>query len=170
MCPEEIGAADKLQIRSCERRDVATLLEILAQAPEAAAWSGAAMEEALSCDAPLFLGAALADELVGFAVARLLSGEAEILNFAVQKVYRRRGIGRLLLEALLNQLRELGATKVFLEVRESNAAAIAFYRKLGFQNIGRRHAYYQQPDEAAVIMQAELQRNPLPALQNSRLP
>ena len=159
MCPHEIGAADRIHIRSCERRDIPTILKILAQAPEAAAWSAAAVEETLSCDARLFLVAGVAGELAGFAVARLITDEAEILNFAVKKAYRRRGIGRLLIEALLNQLREQGATKVFLEVRQSNAAAIAFYGKVGFQNVGRRPAYYQQPDEAAVLMQAQLQRN-----------
>jgi len=164
MCPEETSAADKLQIRTCKRGDIATVLEIQTQAPEAAAWSGAAVEEALRGDARLFLVAALAGEVAGFAVARLVTDEAEILNFAVKKVFRRRGIGQRLIEALLNQLHEQGATRVFLEVRESNAAAIAFYRKLGFENVGRRPAYYQQPDEAAFIMEAQLQRNLHPAV------
>ena len=68
MWPEEIGAADKLVIRACERRDIATILEIFAQAPEAAAWSAAALEEALSSGTRLFLVAELAGELAGFAV------------------------------------------------------------------------------------------------------
>lgn len=166
---EEIGGEHDLKIRQCARRDVENIQQILVEAPEAAAWSAAAVDEALNCDERLFLVADIEAELAGFAVARLITDEAEILNFAVKRAYRRCGVGRRLLEKLFRQLRELGATKVFLEVRESNAAAIAFYRKLGFESVGRRPSYYQQPDEAAIIMQAELRRNLPPHSPNSVL-
>jgi ribosomal-protein-alanine N-acetyltransferase len=163
MCAEEL-AAHTLRVRPGERRDMAGILAILAEAPEAAAWSPAAVDEALGCAGGLFFVAEIPRQLAGFAVARFITDEGEILNFAVKKAFRRRGIGRRLIEKLLARLRDEGANKVFLEVRESNAAAIAFYRQWGFHEVGRRAAYYQQPDEAAVVMQAELRRKPVPKL------
>lgn len=159
MLAEQSGSAHNLQIRRCERSDIMLVLQILTEAPEASAWSAAAFDEVCSCDGGLSLIAESSGELVGFAVARRVADEGEILNFAVKKQHRRRGIGERLLENLLQRLHEQGAIKVFLEVRESNAAAIAFYHQSGFYEVGRRAAYYQRPDEAAVVMQAELRRN-----------
>ena len=164
MHARKISGEHQTKIRQCARRDVESILQILAEAPEAAAWSVAAVEEALHGDENLFLVAETAAELAAFAIARLIAGEAEILNFAVKKTYRRQGIGRALIQRLLDELHQHSATSVFLEVRESNTAAVAFYRKLGFQSVGRRPAYYQQPDEAAIIMQAEMRRNRTPGL------
>ena len=88
--------------------------------------------------------------IAGFLVARQTApGEHEILNIAVEPRQRRCGIARRLLESELASAR--GAW--FLEVRESNAAAIAFYRSLGFQLAGRRAEYYHRDlAESAIVM------------------
>jgi len=75
--------------------------------------------------------------------------EREILNLAVDAPYRRLGIAGRLLEAELKR----GGIH-FLEVRESNQAAQALYRKFGFREIGQRPAYYQSPVEAAIVMRS----------------
>jgi ribosomal protein S18 acetylase RimI-like enzyme len=75
--------------------------------------------------------------------------EREILNLAVDAPYRRLGIAGRLLEAELNR----GGIH-FLEVRESNQAAQALYRKFGFREIGQRPGYYQSPVEAAIVMRS----------------
>ncbi|MGH9483296.1 MAG: ribosomal protein S18-alanine N-acetyltransferase, partial [Terriglobales bacterium] len=89
----------------------------------------------------------------GYAAAQWLGGgEAELQSLAVRPESRRAGIGAALLAEALAALRRLGVRTVFLEVREGNAAAQAFYRRAGFKIFGRRPRYYREPDEAAVLM------------------
>jgi ribosomal-protein-alanine N-acetyltransferase len=98
------------------------------------------------------------EELVGVLEWRHLGSEAEILDLAVRIAARRHGFATLLLKTFLRQAASSGTQQVFLEVRESNTAAIALYRKFGFQVTGRRPNYYRCPDEAALLMQLVLER------------
>ncbi len=85
----------------------------------------------------------------GFLVSRATApGEREILNLAVDPALRRRGIARRLLEEELGR----GEGSWFLEVRESNAAAIHLYQALGFRPAGRRENYYNNPPETGIVM------------------
>jgi len=79
-------------------------------------------------------------------------GEGYITNIAVDKTFRRMGAGRCILQGLLDFARENSLSFVTLEVRESNATAIALYASLGFENAGLRKHFYQKPAENAVIM------------------
>ncbi len=90
--------------------------------------------------------------VAGFVLARWVGGEMEILNLAVEPEERRRGAGRALVAAALEEGAGRGAAQVFLEVRESNRAAREFYSRLGFAVCGRRPGYYQEPEEDAVLM------------------
>lgn len=90
--------------------------------------------------------------LAGLLVARVLAGESEILNLAVGAEHRRLGLGSHLLAAALGRGKAMGAKQVWLEVRESNEAAIAFYHRHGFVLSGRRPGYYDSPCEAALIL------------------
>jgi ribosomal-protein-alanine N-acetyltransferase len=83
-----------------------------------------------------------------------MSRVGHVLNIAVDSKYRQRGIGSLLLEEIENRFRDVGATKVTLEVRESNSTAQSFYINKGFTSIGRVRAYY--PDEDAIVMSKTL--------------
>jgi ribosomal-protein-alanine N-acetyltransferase len=74
--------------------------------------------------------------------------ETEILNLAVDPAFRRRGIGRLLVDSIRLQA---GGT-VYLEVRESNQGARKFYERLGFQVVTLRPLYYPDSLEAAIVM------------------
>jgi ribosomal-protein-alanine N-acetyltransferase len=94
--------------------------------------------------------------ITGYLLARELAGEAEILNLAVVPEARRAGLGRALLDAGLEQLRQRGATRVWLEVRESNAAAQALYARRGFTTAGRRSRYYRAPVEDALVLSLDL--------------
>lgn len=79
----------------------------------------------------------------GFVLARLVAGEAEILTIAVSSAFQRRGIGRDLMEGVLRHLHHERAESLFLEVDESNVAAQALYRRLGFIQVGNRAGYYE---------------------------
>jgi ribosomal-protein-alanine N-acetyltransferase len=72
-------------------------------------------------------------------------------NVAVGEPSRRRGLGRQLVAALADAARQQHARAIFLEVRESNAAARALYRASGFQESGRRSGYYSCPTEDAIL-------------------
>ncbi|HEY6127518.1 MAG TPA: GNAT family N-acetyltransferase [Candidatus Acidoferrum sp.] len=87
---------------------------------------------------------------------RNLGEEAEILNLAVPPRRRRQGHARFLLTNFLMLARELRLRDISLEVRESNTAAIALYRTIGFIQSGRRPGYYRDPVEAAFLFQREL--------------
>ena len=83
---------------------------------------------------------------VGVVLARLTVDEAEILTIAVDKGARGKGIGRLLMDNVLQYLHAERANSLFLEVEETNAPALALYRRLRLEEVGRRPAYYAAPD------------------------
>lgn len=91
-------------------------------------------------------------EIAGLLAASIVAEQAEVLNLAVVPEKRRRGLATALLAEVLRLLSAAGARKVWLEVRESNQAAIAFYRRHGFEPLGRRRDYYQAPREDALIL------------------
>jgi ribosomal-protein-alanine N-acetyltransferase len=95
----------------------------------------------------------------GFVLARQAAGEAEILTIAVRRAMRRLGLGRDLMEAVLRELHAQRAQALFLEVDETNAPAVALYRRLGFREVGKRPGYYGEKGEAktaALVMRRDL--------------
>ena len=95
-----------------------------------------------------------ADRVSGYAILSIAAGEAHILNLCVDPAYRALGYGERLLEEILLRARGAAVREVFLEVRPSNEAAIALYRKKGFVQIANRPAYYQAQkgrEDAAVL-------------------
>ncbi len=82
--------------------------------------------------------------------------EGQITNIATLPDLRRRGLARKVLLSMLDEARARDLTFVTLEVRESNAAAIALYEQLGFIKLGKRPNFYRKPTEAAVIMEKKL--------------
>jgi [ribosomal protein S18]-alanine N-acetyltransferase len=95
----------------------------------------------------------------GFVLARVAAGEAEILTIGVDPRFSRLGLGWRLMRAALRKARDDAAEAVFLEVDETNIAAVALYRKLGFAKVGERRAYYQDVNgarTAALVMRLDL--------------
>lgn len=90
--------------------------------------------------------------IVAYFLGRAVAGEGEILNLAVAPEARGQGLGTWVLEQGLGRLRAAGAGEVFLEVRAGNRAARALYRRHGFREVGRRHEYYRQPVEDALVL------------------
>ena len=99
-----------------------------------------------------------AGRLAGYGIMSVAVEECHILNLCVDPTRRRRGIGRRLLAHLLDLARRRGARTAFLEVRQSNGAAMALYRHAGFNEVGRRRGYYPAPGgrEDAVVLAREL--------------
>jgi [ribosomal protein S18]-alanine N-acetyltransferase len=98
--------------------------------------------------------------VVGFIVARLIADELHVNNIAVRPAWRRMGIGEQLLNTALTWARERRARRALLEVRASNNAAQALYRRCGFEAIGRRRRYYRMPLEDALIMSLSFESRP----------
>lgn len=81
--------------------------------------------------------------LVAFLVYRVVENEAEVITIAARPKWRRRGAAKALMQAMIHQLYAERLEKIFLEVDESNHAALSLYRTLGFNQVGERKAYYE---------------------------
>jgi [ribosomal protein S18]-alanine N-acetyltransferase len=93
-----------------------------------------------------------ADRLVGYVIAIVAGDDGEIVNIAVSPEARRSGVGAALLDHALREVEAEGVGRLYLEVRESNAAARALYTSRNFREIGRRRRYYRQPSEDAIVL------------------
>jgi len=100
------------------------------------------------------------NKVVGFMIGRQVGDEWEIENIAVTGSAQRCGLGTRLLSKFLQLVREHGGQAIFLEVRESNHAARALYRKLAFVEAGRRRQYYENPPEDALILKFKFSQDP----------
>ena len=146
---EQAGAA----IRAFRAKDAAALMSILRDSPEAANWTQASYRELMNSPGAVAFVSESDGGVTGFVIGRQVVDEAEVLNLAVGSLARRKGQGSALLKAALEEFRVLGVRRVYLEVRESNVAARAFYAKHGFSQTGKRLKYYRKPEEAAIVME-----------------
>ena len=93
--------------------------------------------------------------VAGYIGSQTVMGETDMMNVAVHPDFRRRGIAEALVKRLVEDLQAMESHCLTLEVRASNAPAIALYEKLGFSQIGRRKNYYRNPREDALILRKE---------------
>jgi [ribosomal protein S18]-alanine N-acetyltransferase len=145
-----------LKIRALESRDVEAILAIQAACPEIAQWTAWDYDRVARGEMAGWVAEEEDAELAGFLVARRLSSELEILNFAVESEWRRCGVGAALLGEALTWARAFQATHAILEVRASNLAALRFYGLHKFEVVGRRPRYYTAPVEDALLLTATL--------------
>jgi ribosomal-protein-alanine N-acetyltransferase len=94
--------------------------------------------------------------VLGFLLAWRAADELHLTDLGVTAAFRRRGLARLLINALRAEGMRDGARVILLEVRESNAPALGLYGALGFVELDRRARYYDDTGEDAVVMQLEL--------------
>lgn len=162
-------------VRPASLRELDGILAVQGSAPGAAQWPRAVYAEMLqrpmqpgpgTVSGPIsgptsgvvrVVFCAMQGELVtGFAVVAMLqlagANECELENMAVDPVWRRHGLGRRLVEAVLAWCQERNALHLSLEVRASNSAARGLYATMGFHPVGRRFQYYTQPVEDAILM------------------
>lgn len=119
-------------------------------------WAESSFREAMESPWTFGLVAERGGVVVGYLIARDVAGSGEILNLAVAHGHRRAGVARALLYEGLDLLRSRGAEEAFLEVRSSNAAALALYGAAGFRPVGMRADYYRNPREDALVLRLAL--------------
>lgn len=115
-------------------------------------WSYEAFHKTLSDENYIVIIAKETDALMGYCVLLCTGEEADITNVCTAASARGKGVATAVLTALMEEGMSRGVRSFFLEVRESNAPARALYTKLGFEEIGIRKNYYEEPREHAVLM------------------
>lgn len=131
-----------------QERDLIAVAALEAQA-HPAPWTAGNFRDALAAGYSTVVGEA-DGMIVAYGVLMIGAGEAQVLNLTVAPAVRRRGLARALLRRFLDDALRLGAEQCFLEVRLSNAAAIALYRADGFVPVARRAGYYPAADGSSV--------------------
>lgn len=144
--------AAHFSIRTFAPSDAQAVEEIAKKSPEAAQWSRVTYQELEHQPKYLAWVVEIAGGIYGFLVAIVAADQAEILNLAVDPDHRRAGLSDALLKQACEEFQRLQLDAVYLEVRESNVAAIRLYEKHGFIRAGERKHYYRQPIEGAVLM------------------
>ncbi|MBQ9768360.1 MAG: ribosomal protein S18-alanine N-acetyltransferase [Lachnospiraceae bacterium] len=118
-------------------------------------WSYDAFYKTLSDDNYIVLLAKEAETLLGYCVLLCTGEEADITNVCTRSEARGKGVATALMTELLEQGKKRGVAEYFLEVREGNTPARGLYQKMGFEEIGMRKNYYEEPKEHAVLMKLE---------------
>lgn len=147
MCIRQLAEGDVPAVAALERRSFE------------AEWSPTAFEKEISSNRlARYLVAELSEPsptLAAFGGLWTMADQAHVVAVGVAPEHRRRGMGRLVVVALLELAQELGLTDATLECRVSNEGAQALYRDLGFYEVGRRIKYYRNSEDA-VIMTTEM--------------
>ena len=151
----------QVEIRLMAADDLDQVFEIAESLPEAPHWPRSAYQKAIDPQATPRRIALVASEaepgpILGFAVACVIGAQAELETIAAAKHHQRKGLGRLLLQALIVRLKTANADELLLEVRSSNHSAIALYMSTDFLNTGLRPNYYTDPMEDAILMRMPL--------------
>ncbi len=115
-------------------------------------WSKKLIAEDMSNPKCYYVVAVEDGQAVGYAGITDIAGEANITNIAVHPDWRRRGIGEILLDNLIQYCIANNLLLITLEVRKSNISAVSLYKKMGFDTEGERKGYYQDTKEDALIM------------------
>ncbi len=118
-------------------------------------WQKQCFEEELEHQFAIPLVAKLDQRIVGYTCLWHVEEQMEIANFAVSPEFRRKGIGRRLMEEVISEAQRRGCTGLMLSVRETNLPAVTLYKRFGYVEVGRRKRYYRLPVEDAIIMVKE---------------
>lgn len=138
-------------IRKMQPEDLAKVCEI-EKDNFSLPWSEKSFLESMEREDTVFLVALEDEDIAGYIGCYCIAGAGEITNVAVKASHRRKGIGGGLLQKLYEKGAALDTQEYFLEVRESNEAAIGLYLRQGFVKEGIRKNFYEKPVENAVIM------------------
>ncbi|HUQ98303.1 MAG TPA: ribosomal protein S18-alanine N-acetyltransferase [Gemmatimonadaceae bacterium] len=145
-------------LRPAEESDIAEVVAI-EKICFADPWTEDSFRRLLGGEPAIFLVAVFPpDERVrGYVIGFSIDEDAEVLNVAVEPGSRGKGLAGQMLDAVLIALASRGVANAYLEVRESNKAAMALYESKGFREIGRRERYYRRPVEDALVLRRLLE-------------
>lgn len=154
---------ETFRIRPVDSPHIGDLIRI-AEETNLSPWSAQSyLDEMKNPDAVLLRLESPDNRTVGFVVGRIILGglieaqtDAEIYNIAVIEPLQMHGLGEVLLNSFLDVCRSREAKNVWLEVRESNAVAIRFYERKGFEHVQTRNNFYIDPRENALLMRLGL--------------
>ena len=140
-----------IAVRPAASRDLDAIAALEAASPGAAGWTRAQFAEELDRPGCLLLAADLDGRLAGYAAARLMLGEAQLLTIAVRPEAARRGVGSSLVADLAQRAKNEGCAKLTLEVSERNAPARRLYERAGARVVGRRPKFYNDGADALLM-------------------
>ena len=146
--PDDIRVLTAADLPALERMEV----ELFG----AAAWSPESLAAEIVGPGRWYVGAVVAGELVGYAGLWFDGYDAQVMTIGTDERFQGRGLGRRMLENLVDRARTLGAAVVLLEVRVDNDPAIHLYESAGFERLGMRRAYYQPGNIDAWTMRLRL--------------
>lgn len=136
---EEMSLSDFEKIRDCLQSEFDDF------------WTESILKSELENENSKYIVAKENENIVGFAGIIILPDDVEITNIVTKKTERKKGIGNLLLDKLINIAQETGKDNISLEVNEKNIIAINLYKKFGFEEVGRRRKYYNQREDAIIM-------------------
>ena len=143
------------EVRETVMEDAAAIAEMEHQI-FSDAWSEKSVLDTMNQKNAVCLTAEKAGRIIGYVLSYTAADEAEIARIAVAEEFRRQGTARAILRELENVCSSKGVKKLFLDVRESNREARAFYTDMGFQEDGIRRRFYENPQEDGILMSREL--------------
>jgi len=150
------GRLDDVVLRSMRPADVARVAELEA-ASFSTPWRASTFATLLERPGAELLVLDQAEAgVIGYAVLWCILDQGELANIAVDRAWQGRGLGSRLLTHTLDAARERGVETVYLEVRESNEAALRMYGRFGFSQVAVRRDYYERPREDARVMMKRL--------------
>ncbi|MGN8246936.1 ribosomal protein S18-alanine N-acetyltransferase [Cellulomonas soli] len=152
------GRGPDVRLRDLTLEDVPALDVLEKQLFGPGAWSRQGLADEIVGPGRWYVGAELGGRLVGYAGLWFDGQDAQVMTVGTAQAHQGRGVGRLLLDALVERARTLGAEVLLLEVRVDNEPALRLYAAAGFEQLGRRRGYYQPENVDAWTMRLPLQQ------------
>jgi [ribosomal protein S18]-alanine N-acetyltransferase len=148
----EASTGAEVRVRRMSYADLAMVMEI-ERASFTMPWTEETFRGLLRrSDSLLWVAESKREGVVGYAAVWIVLDQAELGDIAVADGWRRRGVGRRLLETVLEAMAERSVRELYLEVRPSNREARRLYERYGFEEVGRRKDYYARPREDALVL------------------
>ena len=155
--------SDGVVVRALCPADLPDLERMEVELFGAAAWSPESLAAEIVGPGRWYVGAVVDGALVGYAGLWFDGFDAPVMTIGTDERFQGRGLGRRMLENLLDRARTLSAAVVLLEVRVDNDPAIHLYESVGFERLGMRRAYYQPGNIDAWTMRLDLRQGGAPA-------
>ncbi len=143
-----------MKVRKCKYEDILTVAELEKECFKGESWSFGTLASAFENPNYTMLVAEDGAEIVGYGCAQTVCESCDLENVLVAEPYRRSGVGKSIVGALLKDAKKRGAEKVFLEVRVSNSAALGLYLACGFTGVHARTRYYSDGEDCLVMQRA----------------